>query len=74
MNPITTEMLRDDWSDDPNLTEDEVALLSNLSDETLQDALDHAFGTYEDVWYSMLDEVRGMATRRLLGTRKELGL
>lgn len=74
MNPITADMLRDDWWDDPRLTQDEVDLLQNLSDEALQDALDHAFTQYEDRFFAMVDEVRGDATRALLGARKELGV
>jgi hypothetical protein len=64
--PISVVMLRDDWADNPDLTETEVALLGALSDETLQEALDTAFRAVEDHWYSILDNVRGDATRALL--------
>lgn len=74
MNPITVEMLRDDWYDNADLTDAEYVLLGGLSDETLQDALDHAFTDYQDMWWHVLDNTRGDATRALLGGRKELGL
>jgi hypothetical protein len=74
VNPITVQMLRDDWVDDPDLSQDQVTLLQNLSDETLQDALDTALHTQEGLWFSLLDSVRSDATQALLGAREELGI
>lgn len=67
-NPITPQMLRDDWPDNPSLSKSERHILASLGHSQIQDALDLAMSGYEDVWYNMLDEVRGIATRNLLAS------
>jgi hypothetical protein len=67
-NPITPLMLRDDWIDHPTLTKSDKAVLDSLPDSKLQEVLDEALLSYNEVWFNMLDEVRGIATDRLLAS------
>lgn len=66
MNPVTPEMLRGDWVDRPGLSEEGKRALIALTDEQLQEALDSAFNEWEDMWFAVLDNTQGDATRRLL--------
>ena len=50
---------RDDWADDPHLSDAQLAALSALSDADIEDALDRA--TDDDFWHA-LDQVRSTAT------------
>jgi hypothetical protein len=67
-SPVTPKMLRGDWEDRPGLTDDDKAALVALPDEQLQEALDTAFERtgYQTMWFQILDETRGDATRALL--------
>jgi hypothetical protein len=64
--PVTVEMLRGDWIDRPGLTDDDQAALAALPNEDLVAALVEAFGSYQEMWWHVLDNTRGDATRALL--------
>jgi hypothetical protein len=66
VNPVTVEALRDDWVDRPDLTPKQRAALEALDDAALEGAIEHAFTRYLDMWYTVLDETRGDATRALI--------
>lgn len=66
---LTVENLRADWNDNGDLTDEQRAALSALSDEKLATALDEECDDGE--WYQLLDGTRSNATRRLL---TELGI
>src|SRR6478735_12576745 len=65
-NPISVEMVREDWIDHPTLTKSQKQILESLTDQQINDAVSEAMLGYTDVWHNMLDEVRGTATRHLL--------
>jgi hypothetical protein len=67
-NPITPQMLRDDWIDNPSLSKSDKAVLESLHAAQLQQALDEALLGYESTWYDMLDNVRSAATEKLLAS------
>jgi hypothetical protein len=66
--PVTVDMLRGDWEDRPDLSDEDAAALQALDDATVQAALDEAFKRtgYQSLWWQILDETRGDATRALL--------
>jgi hypothetical protein len=66
MNPVTVDALKADWADDPALTEQDLAKLTKIPDDQLQDALDAAFRPNEDIWFMVLDSTRNAATEALL--------
>ncbi|WP_251153621.1 hypothetical protein [Cellulosimicrobium sp. Marseille-Q4280] len=69
--PVRMEHLEDDWADDPGLSEEQAAALMGLSREQKADALAEALSAHENEWFTLLDSVRGQATRNLL---EKLGL
>lgn len=67
-NPVTADVLREDWTDNPNLDDAQRATLNGLPDGTLQEALDTSFRRHhnEDTWFTLLDSIRSEATDTLL--------
>ena len=65
MNPITVEMLREDWASSPTMTGAVRESLSALPDEVLQTFLDRAFQANIELWWAFLDSTRADATRAL---------
>jgi len=64
--PVSVQSLREDWSDDPNLSSEQRSALEELDDETLNAHLDWAFAGQEDAWFQVLDGTRSSATDTLL--------
>jgi hypothetical protein len=58
------EVLRDDWTDHPDLSPEEWTALGQLPDDVLVDALADAVDM--DEYLSLLDRTRETATRALL--------
>lgn len=72
MSFVTVQQLRDDWWDNPDLTQEQVDALDRLGDSVLEDALESATSKYDwNTYFTLLDEVRGEATRRLLGSLRD---
>lgn len=68
--PVRVQWLRDDWDSRPGLTDESRQALEALPDTKLADAIETAFAEHEDMWFHVLDNTRGDATRALLA---ELG-
>lgn len=68
MNPFTVQMLRDDWANNPDLTETQKEILSSIPDDTLREVLSSSFIHQEDAWFALMDSVLWTATRELLST------
>jgi len=64
--PVSADSLREDWSDDPILSSEQVSALEELDDDTLNTHLDLAFANQKDAWYQVLDGTRSCATDSLL--------
>ena len=62
---LDTETLRQDWTDDPNLTDEQRAALAALPDDEVDDVLAENLERNEDTWFSFLDGVRADATYTL---------
>ncbi|MER6401886.1 hypothetical protein ABT263_38520 [Kitasatospora sp. NPDC001603] len=71
MNPITVELLKEDWADAPYVSAAQREALERLSDDELNAALQSAFLPVADTYYSVLDCIQYDATRSLL---RDLGL
>ena len=64
--PVSADSLREDWSDDPILSSEQVSALEELDDDTLNTHLELAFANQKDTWYQVLDGTRSGATDSLL--------
>ncbi len=64
--PVSADSLREDWSDDPNLSSKQRTALDELDDDTLNTHLELAFANQKDAWYQVLDGTRSGATDTLL--------
>ena len=60
---LEANVARDDWSDDPTLSDAQLAALTALSDADIEDALDRAT---DDFFWHALDQVRSKATALLM--------
>lgn len=74
INPVTPDMLREDWIDNPNLDENQRLLLDTYTNTELGEVLDEVLARhgYKDIWYNLLDNVRSLATDLLLERRKDI--
>ena len=70
-SPVDPNVLRDDLWDNPNLTDAQREALNGLSDDAITGALEEAFRSHEEMFYTVLDGVRSTAQARLL---RDLGL
>jgi len=64
--PVSADSLREDWSDDPILSSEQVSALEEFDDDTLNTHLELAFANQKDAWYQLLDGTRSGATDSLL--------